>query len=85
MRDNDMRMMDFILNDPEAADMFMEILSDKANPQKVRYMASTFAEQMAGYIARTLAFTGQQLEGFQTYELTEEENEGENENENLQP
>jgi len=68
MRDNDMRMMDFILNDPDAADMFIEILSDKSNPQKVKYMASTFAEQMAGYIARVLAFTGQELEGFDTYE-----------------
>ena len=73
MRDNDMRMMDFILNDPEAAEMFTEMLSLKNDPSRIKFLATTFPQRMKAYIARNLAFAGTEVETFQTYQPTEKE------------
>ena len=77
-----MRMMDFILNDPEAAEMFTEMLSLKNDPSRIKFLATTFPQRMKAYIARNLAFAGTEVETFQTYQPTEEK-EG-NQNEDLQ-
>ena len=90
MRDNDMNMLDFILNNPEGAELLTEILQKNADPKKVAFQASTFATQMRSYIARQLAFAGNTLIPYeisdenQNEEITEENQIEEKDNENLQ-
>ena len=74
MRDNDLRMLDFILNDPEAADLFTELLKKKSDPNKIKYLASTFPERIRAYAARQFAFAGNSgiVISATTYDMYEE-------------
>ena len=85
MRDNDLNMLDFILNDPSAAKMLTTILQEKANPNEIAFVASTLPQRMFAYITRQLSFQeNARVALYEPYVETDFQEKGENENENLQ-
>ena len=85
MRDNDLNMLDFILNDPSAANMLTTILQEKANPNEIAFVASTLPQRMFAYITRQLSFQeNARVALYEPYVETDFQEEGENENENIQ-
>ena len=58
MRDNDMQLMDFLLNDKDAAEYLMKMVSgedQRGGLKTADFHASTFYDQMKAYIIRQLA------------------------------
>ena len=83
MRDNDMSIMHFILNEPDAAEILYKITQDKVDTSYVKYAAPLLAEKMTAYIARGLYFTGERLEPFTILTEDDEKQQGELFDENV--